>query len=75
MRLPGFTAEAGLNRLGRRYDAAGTFTIAGPRTGVEMANIIPGGCNPNASCGTYNCTAVWIRFNTMPRQRRIAAQT
>jgi len=46
MRLPGFTGEAGLNHPTRRYNSAGTFTIAGSRTGVALANIIPGGCPP-----------------------------
>jgi hypothetical protein len=59
MRLPGFTAEAGVNRQRQKYNPAGTFAIAAPRAAVEMANIISGGCNSNAPCGTYNCTDVW----------------
>jgi hypothetical protein len=55
MRLPGFMAEAGLDRPTRQYNSAGTITVARPRAGVEMA-IIPGGCDPN---GSYGCDAAW----------------
>jgi hypothetical protein len=59
MRLPGFSAEAGLTWPSQKYSPARTFAIVGPRTGVELANIISGGCNPNATCGTYKCADVW----------------
>ena len=60
MRLPGFTAEAGLNRSSRRYNPAGIFTNAVSRTAVEMAFT----CDPNAPCGMYTCATAlyWCQY-------------
>lgn len=62
MRLPGFTAEAGLNRPRWRYNPAGATIIAGSRTGVALASVIQGGCPPpDSPCDPmhYPCPDVW----------------
>jgi hypothetical protein len=73
MRLPGFTAEAGLTQLNGRYNLPGTAT-AGPRTSVEMASIIPGGCNPNAPAGDLPLPGC-LRYMSVLRRGYVAQRS